>query len=1702
MKKLLVFGFSLICAAHMLSCAAGEEAAEGRYRLYISARDPGGGKLFFAWRQLPNEAPRVKIADPNAGRLENGKWISETYFIATEPGKYQFEVSVKNEAGEESKKTFQQEVLPPTPPPLAVAGKDQEIAKPGDPVVLDGSASTAAAGRNIAGWDWRVLKAPGDFQPDVNLLKQRSFAFKPADPGVYQFELKVFDGRKWSEPARTTVTVLPPAPPPVAAAGRDRRALAGDTVRIDGSESKAAEGLAITAWEWRVVQAPAPFALDANLLKQKTFELKLETPGVYLLELRVSDGRHWGEPSRTTVTVAPAAPPPVAAAGKDQTAQAGDTVKLDGSASKAADDSAIAEWKWKVIQAPPGFNVDEKLLKERAFEFKPEAAGVYRFELLVFDGRKWSEPSRTAVAVAPPIPPPMAVAGKDQTRTVGEVVRLNGVDSKANGELPIAEWEWRVVEAPPKFKLDAKLFKERSFDFKAQEAGVYKFELRVSDSRHWSEWAPVAVTITPGQPPKIDSPEPAAPVELPPKPTVVEHKVPEIKAVVAPGGTAKAGETIVLDGSKSVVDESLKPEFFWRQDPGQGPLARQLAPDKRKPFSQARLADPLNYPVWTCKPEEPGEYKFIFEITTRTQSGGAEAVTKTESEPVVYKIAGAGQEAPPAPPTPPPAAQEQPVAKINTEHVQVAAGEMVKLDGSKSSGKPGEKLEYVWGPVHGKRYPKSWSGTDGPQVEFKAEEEGEYGVALLVKDSSGRFSEQAQVVVKVGPAGKPPVVKLAKSYECVVGEQVRIESEATDPDGTQLEYKWSCVDPPELVIPDKLARNSILVFVPKNTGAYVFKVTVSNAKGLSEAAQTMVGVKDALTRPPTAIIEGPKRPVGTGAVVRLSAARSSDPAKKQLTYLWKQEDGPGGVKVPGNVPGERDEKWEFTPTEQGRYVFSLVVSNGVSKSDPDKFELTVTKANNPPAASIVGPPGGRLALGEQATLDGSTSSDPDNDKLTFKWRKADVQPKAGAKAGEIELSGADQEKATVKGVAAGPARVELVVNDGTVDSDPTYIDLNIVRPNNPPVAKITGPEASQTGAAVELSAAESSDPDGDEITYVWSQPSDGGPEIGVRGRDLRKKTLRFKPERSGTYVINLQVVDTAGLKSDMVTHKLEVKGINKPPIAVASRVGNEAVSVGSEVKLTARGSHDPEGAQLTYRWKQVGGEALPKFANDAVVDSEVVNVVPQAPGKYSFELVVNDGELDSKPAALSFTAKGANRPPVAVVGDVVPCEPGGRVVLDGSASHDPEGQKLEYRWSQVSGPETKFSTGKARTEVELRKEGEYVFELKVGAGNDWSEPARVTVKTRAGNLPPVAAFLVPEVRTEENVEAVLDASASNDPDNGPQPLSYHWKQLSGPKTELLAEGAKARFTPKKAGNLVFQVKVSDGKADSAPAEVKVEVLKAGSLPVAVAVAKPNPVKAAQKGNKDDPNILELNGEKSRPGVGGTALTYQWKQVSGEDLKLRPSDLAKGRVGLRVFRPGTYRFTLVVSDGQNRSAPAYLDVEVIEGAKGPETGAPGKTEPAAPKTESPAPPPPSPAPEDKTPKTTSEAPAQQPAPKSKEPVGDSPLSPQLQALADLAKKPDREAEKTLIEALSNANAQVRSTAAVALSKRGASAATTTVVPALIGVLETGSAAAKKEAHFALKEITHESFPPDADKWKQWWAKSDKQAADPSAASVTK
>ncbi len=1312
----------------------------------------------------------------------------------------------------------------------------------------------------------------------------------------------------------------------------------------------------------------------------------------------------------------------------------------------------------------------------------PTEPGRYIFKLSVRneDGQE-STKVFPATEVLPPKPPPVAVAGPDQpARTVGDLVRLNGADSKTSDGKPIVKWEWSLVQGPPKFKPDPKQLLQSAYEFKAEEAGVYQFDLRVFDGKRWSVPAGTVVTVrAKSLPPDIiDDPDTTAKkIELTtPGPDITKPSPKVYKAVVTPGREAKPGETLVLDGSASNPPAESHPEFFWHQSDEKGPMARQLKADRTKPFDRAR-EDAYNYPVWTFSPSEPGTYRFSLEISLNDG-------TKKESEIVTYTVVDPNAPAAVAPVPPTPAANAGLLsAHITAERVNVDAGDTVRLDASKSSPE-GAKLKYIWGPVAGKLHPKKWSGDDGPLVEFTVDEEGEYGVSLRVADGD-KESPPDQIIITVGPPNKPPVIDLPATYEANVGEKLTLEAKVTDPEGDKYNLKWVCLDPPDLKIKDEKSNVDLstlpsLVFKPWKPGHYVFRLSAVDAKGHSSKAETTITVKPAVERQPTAKIVGPEGPVVAGKKVTLDGSKSFSAMKGTMTYNWKQESGDA---IPGDAPNFKQSKWEFTPPKAGRYVFTLEVIDGTIKSPVDKYVLEVGEATHqPPVAKIAGASSVKVEENETLILDGSESSAEDHGKLTFKWTKLDG-------AADVKIDDAETPKAKFSSATPGPARVQLVVNDGFNDSAAAVVTLNFAKGKSKPVAKISGPTTATAGTTVTLSGAEST-ADSEITSYLWKQD---GPKLDRRP-DLRKKELRFEPKLPGTYVLTLQVVDGKGLKSEPVTQSVEVAGPVQPPHAAASvlREDTGEPAIGKVVKLSARGSLDPQGGPLTYKWKQVSGDPVEL---PATMD-EIINIVPPAAGKYVFELIVNNGKADSTPVETEFTVAGPHTPPVAKIGEIVAGEPGEKVVLDGSTSttSDPSA-KIEFRWTKTTGPEVKYlgrnAESKPKLELIPTADGEYVFELKVFDGKEWSGPVQAAFKTRAPNAPPVALVSIPnnsrELHTEEGMETVLDGSQSSDPDNGPKPLTYLWKQTAGPRVELKTEGAQARFTPPKLGTMTFQLVVNDGKSSSAAAPVTVVVLKAGTMPVAVPDFSPKPAKAANRAQRN--NLLILDGTKSRP---NKKLTYQWKQIGGEDLHLPPDRLNKDRVGLLVYVPGIYKFQLTVSDDQYTSQPTVLEINVVEdGASAPPPApapAPEATEkkkPTPDKTD---------ANQDTKGPTSSDAGSKDgallPPPKDAEkPVTtEAPEKPSnadhaalKKKLEVLSKTPGAEADRALVEALGNPDKDIRNTAVEAFYRRGV-----TSIPALIGALESSNVMTRNVAYAALKELTHETFGPEPEKWKDWWA----------------
>lgn len=170
-----------------------------------------------------------------------------------------------------------------------------------------------------------------------------------------------------------------------------------------------------------------------------------------------------------------------------------------------------------------------------------------------------------------------------------------------------------------------------------------------------------------------------------------------------------------------------------------------------------------------------------------------------------------------------------------------------------------------------------------------------------------------------------------------------------------------------------------------------------------------------------------------------------------------------------------------------------------------------------------------------------------------------------------------------------------------------------------------------------------------------------------------------------------------------------------------------------------------------------------------------------------------------------------------------------------------------------------------------------------------------------------------------NAGVTVKLNGSNSWDPNGDPLSYLWKQESGPPVALDgATRAICRFYAAQVGDYAFSLTVSDGRVWSDPDLITVRIRQAGEQPVAEAgrdFLAPLAGPAVLDGSESyDPNNLDLS--------------YSWKQVSGPAA----ASLLDANTSLPKFypsQPGVYVFELTVSNGQKRSPTDTVAVHVEE-----------------------------------------------------------------------------------------------------------------------------------------------------------------------------
>ena len=268
---------------------------------------------------------------------------------------------------------------------------------------------------------------------------------------------------------------------------------------------------------------------------------------------------------------------------------------------------------------------------------------------------------------------------------------------------------------------------------------------------------------------------------------------------------------------------------------------------------------------------------------------------------------------------------------------------------------------------------------------------------------------------------------------------------------------------------------------------------------------------------------------------------------------------------------------------------------------------------------------------------------------------------------------------------------------------------------------------------------------------------------------------------------------------------------------------------------------------------------------------------------------------------------------------------GAVVSMDGSASKDPDGGTLTFKWTLIGKPvgsaATLTNSSYPNPKFTADLAGNYVLSLVVNDGKKDSAVASVSVTATTANAAPVA-----NAGSNQNVTigstVTLDGTASSDANN--DSLTYKWTLQSKPSNSSAAmsslTSAKPTFKAELAGTYVATLVVSDGKANSDVAVVSVLASVANSLPVAKAGATQNVVVGTS---------VTLDGTASTD-ANGDSLTYKWSLLykpTGSLANLTSASSSKPTFTADTV--GTFVVSLIVNDGKADSAEVSSTTVIAE-----------------------------------------------------------------------------------------------------------------------------------------------------------------------------
>ncbi|MCR1024373.1 PKD domain-containing protein [Cellulophaga baltica] len=563
-----------------------------------------------------------------------------------------------------------------------------------------------------------------------------------------------------------------------------------------------------------------------------------------------------------------------------------------------------------------------------------------------------------------------------------------------------------------------------------------------------------------------------------------------------------------------------------------------------------------------------------------------------------------------------PSANQAPTAIATSDVTSGAPSLVVQFTGDTSSDPDtGDTLTYAWDFGDG-----STATTANTSHTFTTA--GTYTVTLTITDDGAPALTSTDTITIIVTAANQAPTAVATS-DILTGEvslAVQFTGDtSSDPDaGDVLSYTWDFGDGTTAT-----TANPSHTFT--TAGAYNVTLTVSDdgtpALSSSEATITITVTAPA-NQAPTAVATSDIITGEASLAVQFSGDTSSDPDTGDiLTYAW--DFGDGTTATTANP--------SHTFTTVGTYDVTLTVTDdGTPALSSSEATITITVTAPANQAPIAVADNYSVIKGTNNNLFNviENDSDPDGDTLTVTLELFPLNGTATMSGNQISYS------PNINFV--GTDQIGYQISDGNGGTDDGLITVTVSAPaNQAPVAVASGPTTTTIGAVENFYADSSSDPDGDNLTYLW--------DFGdTTTSNLINPTHSYTT--AGPYTVTLTVTDNGSpVLSDTEVILINVTGATPTATfsnsqivtdANPSRQGILTINNGNiSFIIEFFGGTGSGGGSLIFTIQ--GIDTWTVYADEGDVNNSITDLIPPGTYNYSIDLFTIAGANDSSGSVIT-----------------------------------------------------------------------------------------------------------------------------------------------------------------------------------------------------------------------------------------------------------------------------------------------------------------------------------------------------------------------------------------------------------------------------------------------------------------------------------